>query len=493
MSQPSVRLRPYLTGLFAASVLAGCAASDAKPDSESSAICAEDSEECDDTPSVTPSDDDDDDDDDVKPGKTDSGTPRADTGTGNNPKMEPATGDLACESQRIVNTYCSDCHGAKPVGAPMSLTMASHYQAAAKDGRKMHAVIKERINESDPKKVMPPGGYDEPTAAELAKLNAWLEMGAPASTKECDTSTPTADAGATPMGDPGYVPPKDSELECFKLVAHSGDLKTPYSVGVASDAYFNFTFAAPWKSMAYGIAFKPIIDNADVIHHWLLFQDDVPGIPNSVTGSIGAHPVGQLLTGWAPGGDTVDFRDSKADVGLELPGDGTTYTMEYHYNSSDIAAKDASGVEVCVTRKKPKHVAGLSWLGYDQLLIPAEKWTGTCSPLAQEPIHILSVTPHMHVQGRHMKAVINRKDGAKETLHDLKFDFDFQKSYNKSAVLMPGDSITTECTFAKPMSFGTQTDAEMCYLFTMAYPKGALKGLDLWGTFAHGGSSCLGM
>ena len=425
------------------------------------------------------------------PGK-DAGTPQTMRDAGDGKTVAPT--ELGCEAQNLVTTYCGACHGAKPLGgAPMSLTMPSHYQAAAEDGRKMHVAIKERLHEDDPKRRMPPSGYDEPSAAELAKLDAWLDQGAPSSAKACPTPMAQADAGTAPDADPEYVPPTDAELECFKITAHSGDLKSPFAVGLAADAYFNFTFAAPWKSTAYGIAFKPIIDNADVIHHWLLFQDDLPGIPGAVVGSVGAHPIGQLLTGWAPGGDAVDFRNNKTDVALELPGDGTTYTMEYHYNSKDPGAKDASGVEVCVQRKKPKHLAGLSWLGYDQLIIPSPKWTGTCIPLSQEPIHIVAVTPHMHVQGRHMKGIINRKDGTKEILHDEKFDFDFQKTYVKNATLMPGDTITTECTFAQPMSFGTQTNAEMCYLFTMAYPKGALRGLDLWGTFAHGGSSCLGM
>jgi Copper type II ascorbate-dependent monooxygenase, C-terminal domain len=77
-------------------------------------------------------------------------------------------------------------------------------------------------------------------------------------------------------------------------------------------------------------------------------------------------------------------------------------------------------------------------------------------------------------------------------LHDEDFDFNYQKSYRKNAVLMPGDTITTECTYSQPMSFGESTKSEMCYLFTMAYPKGALASPDIWGTFAHGGSSCLG-
>jgi cytochrome c5 len=493
MAQPRFRLSASLELLLALSLASACNSEVPKlPGSGSD--CQDDA--CEDASSPATGDDDSDDssestvrDATVKPPNKDGGTTAEPSDGGKTNE----TVDLGCTGQQLVDKYCSACHGEKPIGAPMSLTMSAHYQAAAQDGRKMHVVAKDRLNATGETKPMPPAGYPKPSAAELEKLNTWLEQGAPAAKTTCTKPPePTTDGGSAPEGDPDYVPPTDAELECFKIVAHNGDLKSQFMVGSAADAYFNFTFAAPWKSLAYGISFKPIIDNEKVIHHWLLFQDDVPGVPNSITPSVGAHPVGQLLAGWAPGGETLDFRASKVDVGLELPGDGTTYTMEYHYNSSDPGAKDASGVEVCVMRKKPKNIAGLSWLGYDQLLLPAAKWTGTCTPLAQEPIHILAVTPHMHVQGKHMKGIINRKDGTKETLHDEAFDFEFQRSYIKDVKLMPGDTITTECTFNRPMSFGTQTNAEMCYLFTMAYPKGALRGLDLWGTFAHGGSSCLG-
>jgi hypothetical protein len=86
-----------------------------------------------------------------------------------------------------------------------------------------------------------------------------------------------------------------------------------------------------------------------------------------------------------------------------------------------------------------------------------------------------------------------RKDGTKETLHDKDFDFAFQVTYRKDITLYPGDTITTTCKFSQPMTFGESTGSEMCYLFTMAYPKGALASPDAWGSLAHGGSSCLGM
>ena len=205
---------------------------------------------------------------------------------------------------------------------------------------------------------------------------------------------------------------------------------------------------------------------------------------------------GQSVMLWAPGGEPLNLRAEAAkqhdgDIGIELPGN-TTYTIEYHYNSSDANATDSSGVEICVQKEKPKNIASLSWLGFDQLLLPAQKWVGTCRPGKQQPITIVGVTPHMHKQGTHMKAVINRANGTKETLHDAPFDFNYQIQYIRSAKINPGDTITTECTFAKPMAFGESTTAEMCYLFTLAYPKNALSDGGLWGTLAHGNGACLG-
>jgi mono/diheme cytochrome c family protein len=395
--------------------------------------------------------------------------------------------ELPCDVKPLVSKYCGDCHGATPkFGAPMALVSASDFAKATP------ASVEQRVAETDPRKAMPPASSDQPSDEEKATLLAWLDKGAPGSSEKCSaTPTPSRDAGtATP--DSATPPPVDEQLECYKFLAHSGNGTGKFNVGAARDAYFNMTFKAQWKGTAYGIRISPIIDNDKVIHHWLLFQDDLPGTPNGIASSVGAHPAGQLLHGWAPGGDPLDLRNGGVDVGLELPGDGQTYTMEYHYNSSDIAAKDASGAEICVTKRKTANVAGVSWLGNDQLLIPSAKWAGTCRPNSKDPIHILAVVPHMHKQGTHMKATITRKDGSKEVLHDEPFDFNYQRLYEKNVTLLAGESILTECSFAQPMTFGTSTDAEMCYLFTVAYPKGALASLDAWGAFAHGGSSCLG-
>ena len=73
------------------------------------------------------------------------------------------------------------------------------------------------------------------------------------------------------------------------------------------------------------------------------------------------------------------------------------------------------------------------------------------------------------------------------------FSFADQAWYRKDLVIMPGDTITTTCTWDGFVNFGTDTSEEMCYLFTVAYPKGALSDGLPAGTAAHGGGACLGL
>jgi hypothetical protein len=42
------------------------------------------------------------------------------------------------------------------------------------------------------------------------------------------------------------------------------------------------------------------------------------------------------------------------------------------------------------------------------------------------------------------------------------------------------------------MTWGLNTDEEMCVLFVYAYPKGVLVDDGLWGAFGNGENACLG-
>jgi hypothetical protein len=404
---------------------------------------------------------------------------------------------VPCAVSALVQAKCGSCHGATPVSAPMPLVTQAHWQAMSTVDRtkKYFELAKVRVNATGPT-AMPPPSIGTLTADEKTTLNNWLNAGAPASNETCQTGGAAGGTGGGTGGD--VLNPDTTGLECFKFLAHAQGSKTAkYKVGAATDSYMNFGFQAPWQGTVYGVVVKPVIDNPKALHHWLLYRE--PVADGSVSSSIGQHAQGELIHGWAPGGIPMDFRRHGPNIAFELP--ATTYSVEIHYNSSDPSAEDASGVELCATRTKPQNLASQSWLGYDQggvisyatglCIEPATSWTGTCRPSGNQPIHLLFMTPHLHQTGRHMKATINGPSGSRP-LHDKPFDFAYQVSYETKEVLMPGESITTTCTFSAPNCAGQATSQEMCYLFTYYYPAGALTDNGPEGSLMHGEGVCLG-
>jgi hypothetical protein len=98
----------------------------------------------------------------------------------------------------------------------------------------------------------------------------------------------------------------------------------------------------------------------------------------------------------------------------------------------------------------------------------------------------------MHQSGTHIKAVINSPGGGSRTIIDDPFDFNSQVSYDVNEVLMPGETITTTCSYSAPNCAGQSTTQEMCYMYVYAYPPNALVDNGLEGTLMHGEGVCLG-
>jgi hypothetical protein len=400
--------------------------------------------------------------------------------------------DLPCEVKAIVDAKCAaTCHTDPPQGTYMTLKTWSqfHAQGTTDKSKQYWELAKTRVNASS--NPMPPVTADALTSDEKATLNDWLGQGAPAGDEKCAASDNAPD-----LSDPSEI--DTTGLECYRLLAHAqGDKSAKFKIGAAVDAYYFFGFQAPWTGTVYGIVVRPVIDNPAVLHHWLLYKEQVED--GSIQKTIGQHTGGELIHGWAPGGIAMDFR-KHGDVGFELP--ATTYGIEIHYNSSDPDAVDASGVELCVQTTPPANEASMSWVGYDQggvlsyasgiCLNPSTTWTGTCAPSSQEPIHLLFTTPHLHQAGRHLKSVITGTDGKERVLHDRPFDFAYQVTYETDEVLMPGEKITTTCSYSEPKCAGQSTTQEMCYLFTYAYPKHALTDNGIQGKLMHGEGVCLG-
>jgi hypothetical protein len=412
-------------------------------------------------------------------------------------------GNVPCDIAAIVSEHCTTCHAATPkFNAPMALTSADAFSAQAPitSTEPVRSVAKRRINAEGGARMPPPGTVEALDTTELAALNAWLDSGAPTVAQGGCAITdgtnvlpggteellPRPSATGTALGP--YEGWDADGVECYPFVTYQpgqGDKDTPFRVGTVVDKYMGFGFKPPWEGTRFVRAFRSIIDNDQVLHHWILFEE--PGAADgNVAEILGAHPGGAMMHGWAPGGTDLYFTP---DLGMRMEGN-SNYLLEVHYNSNDPNAVDASGLEICVTEEPPENEAIISWLGTDA--ISGTSSSGTCAPRASEPIHIVAATPHMHLKGTHMKVTLERASGGSEVVHDEPFSFQNQRGYQEDIRLQPGDRLTTTCSYNAPSAFGKGTNEEMCYWFALAYPAGALTDGAFIGLLTHGANACLG-
>lgn len=325
------------------------------------------------------------------------------------------------------------------------------------------------------------------TAAAVAGTGAAAGTGAP---------LPLAGSGAAGSG---AVAGEDWPADCeqtVKFVAHGQPVKgdtTEYKVAGGTEYYESFYFKAPWGADdVQGLLFKSIIGNPKIVHHWIMYGvDSATPADGSMTGGpgqgLGSSLQGEaFIAGWAPGSQNMRMPET---VGLRMPhGANATFRIEVHYNNTGGDATDSSGVEFCVTKNKRPNVAATHWLGSLSINIPAmgkQDVTNTCTPQVNNgPVHVLSISPHMHQTGVYAKAIVHRANGTDEAVVDQPFAFADQKAVEMSdkpgqeLLINKGDTITTTCSFQnntqRTITFGEDTANEMCFFFTLAWPAGEL-------------------
>jgi hypothetical protein len=100
---------------------------------------------------------------------------------------------------------------------------------------------------------------------------------------------------------------------------------------------------------------------------------------------------------------------------------------------------------------------------------------------AADGIHVLAMNPHMHAAGTAISTELLKKTG-EETFADpvtlAKIDpwnYQDQQWSPVDAVLRPGDVVRHRCAFKNTTSrtifFGENTEDEMCFGFTLYYPR----------------------
>ena len=384
---------------------------------------------------------------------------------------------LPCDVARVLQARCQKCHAATPAfGAPMPLVTYDDTQRPAKTNPAEPVWQRMKARLHDAASPMPPDG--PLAAADLAALDAWLAAGAPKSDASC-AAPGAGDAGAS---GPSALPCAPSEQRTF--LAHGGGPNGKFNVAPdAGNEYACFTWSSPFGATAQATAFAPVIDDARVVHHWILYETK-SAQPDGAFGPCNMPLDARFVAGWAPGaGNSV----LPPDVGQDLPGAGGSFILQLHYwNVAGYTdANDSSGVAMCVTDTPRPHSAAVVTLGTTSITIPPHTndyaTSSSCTDKATENLHLIRTAPHMHTHGTSFRTDILRggNAGVVDTLVDVpQWDFNNQAGHEIDVLLAPGDVLRTQCHYANTgdtsVVFGEKTENEMCFNFVLVWPVSAI-------------------
>ncbi|MBS2026372.1 MAG: hypothetical protein JST54_00590 [Deltaproteobacteria bacterium] len=375
--------------------------------------------------------------------------------------------------QPIIQTYCLTCHGDPAAfGAPHPLASYGDTQklSVEQPDTPVYTLMANKVASGQ----MPPSGA-RPTPDEVQLINAWAAAGAPQSA--CPgTDGGTCDAG--PVADSGTI---DLTGAAFEGTAQ--DFVITPDAGNASNLYHCFAFTVHTEDGGPRTLteFGPVVDNSQILHHMILYRLPTGGAPATDYDCFGGPGPddAQFIYAWAPG---IQPYTLPSDVGFPVK-DGDQYVLQTHYhNFTGASQTDNSGVAFWWTDQPRQHSAQVIALGNDSFTIPAGsadfEVTGTCTNPASYDVtfNVFAALPHMHTHGSHIDTVNTHPDGGSELLVETdNWSFDDQQVKPVSMQVFPGDVLTTHChynttTSSTSISFGEDTEDEMCFDFLYLYP-----------------------
>jgi hypothetical protein len=371
-----------------------------------------------------------------------------------------ATG-LPCDVAKVLGENCQQCHSSPPrFGAPVSLVS---YADLSQNAGGTSVAAQALLRAKDPSKArMPPAPAQALSASEISTLERWEQAGMPRASDAC----------------PIY-PPKDSTgVECTpdRSVRPQSKWTMP---STKSDEYvcYGVDFTEPQKRHVTAMA--PRIGNSKIVHHLLLLDAPkaVSPVPFACPPTMASS--WRLLYAWAPGGKALSL---PPEAGFPLEGT-KHYVMQVHYNNAQALAgeTDDSGIDLCTTAALRPNDADVIAFGTDKFTVPERgKLTRDCFVPVVGPLEgktFFAAMPHMHNIGTSISTTLVPLTGAPVDMGTVP-TWDFSNEYwlplaNVKAEL--GDRIRTVCSWEnkgnRPVSFGSSTADEMCYSFTMYYPR----------------------
>ncbi len=342
-----------------------------------------------------------------------------------------------------------------------------HGGAQSDPARKRYELIPARL--ADAERPMPPSSATPLTASDAALLSSWASSGAPAGTEAC-RSPP----------DRPTVPPLSCtpDLTIGPAVPHALSF-------AAGDEYVCYGVDVTRPEPTHVTALSARIDNVNVVHHVVLFEADTPYSTTPSPCTVGGALSWRMVMAWAPGGKGLEL-PVEAGFPLGTGGAATHYIVQIHYSNPLALANqtDRSGFDLC-TASPRSHEADVLAFGTQSIDIPAravgyEKVCSVTVPVELSGLHFIASMPHMHKLGASISTTLfaGGDTGQPFDLGTVStWDFNAQPwtAIDRNVVTKTKDVITTRCawnnTTGVPVRFGEKTADEMCYSFTVYYPK----------------------
>jgi hypothetical protein len=196
------------------------------------------------------------------------------------------------------------------------------------------------------------------------------------------------------------------------------------------------------------------------------------------------QPDGDFACGAGTLSDEMVFASGVGSNDLTLPSGvafklpkGRKMLLNLHlFNTGTATLAELSGVRAIlvpasqVEQEAESIFAGTVLIG----LSPMSEGEAIGSCRFQEDATLISVWPHMHQYGTHMKVVHEGAEG-QTTIHDADYAFEEQINYDiEPRLVRGGDRIYVTCSYqntsSQTISFGDSSTQEMCFAGLYRYP-----------------------
>lgn len=184
----------------------------------------------------------------------------------------------------------------------------------------------------------------------------------------------------------------------------------------------------------------------------------------------------QMIYASGVGTDVLEF---PAGVAMKVSA-GQKLLLNLHlYNTSEAPISGRAGTLVkMIPANEVEQEAEMIFTGTFIIALPAMQESsvqGDCQYNTNATV--MTVWPHMHQLGTHMKVDIVRAGGGMESLHDAPYSFEEQLNYplTNTVQLNSGDRVRVTCTYnndtMQTVFFGDSSTQEMCFAGMYQYPK----------------------